>query len=57
MIIAQIKKADVTIAFIIGAMFGALYSYTDYDNEREHTLQVCIFIISITIEWTDISTG
>lgn len=43
--------AEVSFSPIIGVMLGALYSYTDFEEGREHTLQVCIFFISICIEW------
>lgn len=50
-------KAEIIFAPILGVMVGALYSFTDYDDDREHTLQVCIFFISITIQWVQTSNG
>ena len=46
-------NAEITIAPILGFMFGSLYSYSDYDNGREHTLQVCILFISLTVQWIE----
>jgi hypothetical protein len=46
---------DVIIAPIKGLMFGALYN-DDIDNEEtEHTIQIVIFVISITYIWTTIN--
>ena len=56
-IIGVINGAVFHIQMIIGMMLGALYSYTDYDDSREHTLQVCIFFISITIQWQETYSG
>jgi hypothetical protein len=43
---------DVIIAPIKGLMLGALYN-DDIDNEEtEHTIQIVIFVISITYIWT-----
>ena len=50
-IIGQYNKAEVTIAPILGVLVGALYSYTDYEEGREHTLQCSIFFICITVIW------
>lgn len=42
---------DVIIAPIKGLMFGALYN-DDIDNrETEHTIQIVLFVISITFIW------
>ena len=42
---------DVIIAPIKGLMAGALYN-NDIDNEEtEHTIQIVIFVISITFIW------
>jgi hypothetical protein len=42
---------DVIIAPIKGLMVGALYN-DDIDNEEtEHTIQIVIFVISITYIW------
>jgi hypothetical protein len=51
--IAMYKNATVGIAPVLGLMAGALLSYTDYDNEREYTLQCCFFIISMTVQWEE----
>jgi hypothetical protein len=49
--IGLIYGAEVSFAPVIGVMLGTLYSFTDYEDGREHTLQVCIFFISITVQW------
>ena len=42
---------DVIIAPIKGLMAGALYN-NDIDNEEtEHTIQIVLFVISITFIW------
>lgn len=46
-------EAEITIAPIIGFMFGSLYSYSDFDDGREHTFQACILFISITVQWIE----
>ena len=30
-----------------------LYSFTDLDEGREHTFQVCIAFLSITVQWIE----
>lgn len=58
LVIGQIKNAEIQIAPIIGLMAGALYSFTDYEDEGiEHTIQVCVFFISITVTWTNPPNG
>ena len=48
----QKYDGDVIIAPIKGLMLGALYN-DDIDNEEtEHTIQIVIFVISITYIWT-----
>ena len=48
-------NGDVIIAPIKGLMLGALYN-DDIDNEEtEHTIQIVIFVISITYIWTTIN--
>jgi hypothetical protein len=48
-------NGDVIIAPIKGLMIGALYN-DDIDNEEtEHTIQIVIFVISITYIWTTIN--
>ena len=45
-------NGDVIVAPIKGLMLGALYN-DDIDNEEtEHTIQIVIFVISITYIWT-----
>ena len=50
-IIGQYNKAEITIMPVIGVMVGALYSYTDYEEGREHTLQCMFFFICFSIVW------
>ena len=52
-IVGYYFEAEITIAPILGFMFGSLYSYSDFDNGREHTLQVCILFISLTVQWIE----
>jgi len=47
-------NAEITFAPVLGFIMGALYSYTDFDDGREHTLQCLIGFISITIVWEDL---
>lgn len=48
----QKYDGDVIIAPIKGLILGALYN-DDIDNEEtEHTIQIVIFVISITYIWT-----
>jgi len=50
-------NGDVIIAPIKGLMLGALYN-DDVDNEEtEHTIQIVIFVISITYIWTTNGSG
>ena len=42
---------DVIIAPIKGLMAGALYNNDIDDEETEHTIQIVIFVISITFIW------
>lgn len=44
-------EAEIQVAPVLGLMLGGLYSYTDYDEEREHTLQALVVFVSITIVW------
>lgn len=55
-VISYIVKGDVYISPIVGSMVGALHSKTEYEEGTEHTIQVCIFIIAITVVW-DQQTG
>jgi hypothetical protein len=49
----QINNANIYVAPILGVVFGALYSYSYIEEEEltEHTLQCCIFVISLTVIW------
>lgn len=51
LLVGEFTKANITIAPIIGVVAGFLYSRSDYDDAVEHTLQCCIFIVSITVTW------
>lgn len=42
---------DVIIAPIKGLMTGALYNNDIDDEETEHTIQIVLFVISITFIW------
>lgn len=50
-ILTYIVRGELTISPIVGIMIGALHSRTDYEDATEHTVQVCIFIIAITLIW------
>ena len=50
-ITSYLVRGELMISPIIGSMVGALYSKTDYEDATEHTVQVCIFIIAITLVW------
>jgi hypothetical protein len=52
-VIGLYNKAEFIFSPILGGMIGALYSYSDYEDGREHTLQVCLFLLSITIVWME----
>jgi len=47
------KKAEITFSPILRIVVGSLYSYTDYVVGREHTFQVCILVLSITVTWIE----
>lgn len=47
-------NAEISFAPVLGFVMGALYSFSDFDNGREHTLQCLIGFISITIVWEDL---
>lgn len=53
----QLKNADVSFAPILGVMAGMLYSFSDYEDGREHTVQLCLFVLSVTIVWTSKPSG
>lgn len=52
--IGYIYNAEISFAPIFGIMLGSLYSYTDYEEGKEHTFQVCIIFLSITVTWIEI---
>lgn len=52
-IVSYVVDGEVYISPIVGSMVGALHSKTEYDDATEHTIQVCIFIIAITVVWDD----
>jgi len=49
----QLNDGEITIAPILGVMFGFLYSKQDIEDEKvtEHWLQCCIIFVSITVIW------
>ena len=47
------KGAEITFSPVIGFMFGCLYAYTDIEGGKEHTIQICLIFLSITIEWVE----
>ena len=49
--------ADISFSPIIGFMVGSLYAFNDFDEGREHTIQVCLIFLSITVEWVETSNG
>lgn len=53
----QINDAEISIAPMIGIVVGALYSFQDYEDGREYTLQCCIFVVSITVIWQENTNG
>ena len=53
----QINDAEISIAPMIGIVVGALYSFQDYEEGREYTLQCCIFVASITVIWQKNTDG
>lgn len=54
LILGYTMNAEITFAPVLGFIMGALYSFSDFDNGREHTLQCLIGFISITIVWEDL---
>ena len=46
------RDGDIILAPIKGLMLGALYNDDVDDEETEHTIQIVIFVISITYIWT-----
>lgn len=57
LIIVPIFNVDVMLSPVIGLMAGGLYSYTDFEDGREHTVQIFLFLIGITIIWDTPSNG
>ena len=57
--IGQLNNAEIMVAPILGVVLGALYSKQAYEEEEsvEHTLQCCIFFISLTVVWETASNG
>ena len=53
----QINDAEISISPMIGIIVGALYSFQDYEEGREYTLQCCIFVVSITVIWQKNTDG
>lgn len=55
----QLNDAEIQIAPILGLVCGALYSYRNVEEEqvKEHTLQCCVFIISLTVIWDTPTNG
>lgn len=51
--IGYYKGAEIQFAPILGFMIGSLYSYTDYDEGREHTIQICLVFLSISVIWLE----
>ena len=54
LILGYTMNAEITFAPVLGFIMGALYSFSDFDNGREHTLRCLIGFISITIVWEDL---
>ena len=51
--IGLVINAEISVGPIFGVMVGSLYAYTDYEEGREHTLQVCIIFFSIAVVWIE----
>lgn len=51
--IGLVINAEISVGPIFGVMVGSLYAYTDYEEGREHTLQVCIIFFSISVVWIE----
>ena len=45
------SNKEVKLAIINGFMIGALYDVEEVDNEKWHTLQILVGILSINILW------
>lgn len=48
------RGGEIIIAPIKGLMLGALYNDDVEEEETEHTIQIVLFIISITFIWITI---
>jgi hypothetical protein len=42
---------DIEFAIIQGFMLGALYDVEEVDDEKWHTIQVLLGVLSINIKW------
>lgn len=51
MTLAVQQGKDVRLAIINGFMIGALYDVEEADDEKWHTLQILVGILSINILW------
>jgi uncharacterized membrane protein len=47
------SNKEVKLAIINGFMIGALYDVEEVDNEKWHTLQILVGILSINILWDE----
>ena len=47
------SNKEVKLAIINGFMLGALYDVEEVDNEKWHTLQILVGILSINILWDE----
>ena len=45
------SNKEVKLAIINGFMIGALYDVEEVDNEKWHTLQILVGILSINVLW------
>lgn len=53
MFFISILRAEIMFAPVLGLMVGALYSFTDFEEDEEvvHTVQILLLIVSINIIW------
>ena len=42
---------DIEFAIIQGFMLGALYDVEEVDDEKWHTIQILLVVLSINIKW------
>lgn len=52
MVISRVYNAQIVIAPVMGFLLGTLYHKEDFGDEIEHTLQVSLMWIVITITFT-----